>query len=144
MQTEESRALVKKAFAEFASRDRDRIAALFADDADWLAPPDNGTAVALNGPSHMVGAAVIAGFIASDMRRLFLNMAVSFRGFHADGAIVVVEAHLSSSLPNGRPYENDYCFIFECRDGRIAHVREYMDTLNGHRQLFEHGHPMEA
>jgi ketosteroid isomerase-like protein len=26
------------------------------------------------------------------------------------------------------PYDNDYCGIFVVRDGRIAEVREYLDT----------------
>jgi hypothetical protein len=35
-------------------------------------------------------------------------------------------------------------WIFECRDGRIARVREYMDTLGGYNQLFEKGHPLQS
>jgi uncharacterized protein len=139
MQSEESRALVKAAWAAFASRDRDRIAAMFVSDAEWLAPKGNATAVALEGPDHM-----IAAFIASEMRRLFLDVAVDLRGFYADGPVVVVEAHLSAKLPNGGGYANDYCFVFECRDGCIARVREYMDTLSGQRQLFANGHPLRA
>jgi hypothetical protein len=34
----------------------------------------------------------------------------------------------------------NYCFIFECREGRIARVREYMDTMSGHNQIFRDGH----
>jgi uncharacterized protein len=144
MQSEDSRTLVKAAWAAFASRDRDRIAALFATDAQWLAPKDNATAAALEGPHHMIGPDTIAAFIATEMRRLFLDVAVDLRGFYADGPVVVVEAHLSAKLPNGGDYANDYCFIFECRDGRIARVREYMDTLGGQRQLFANGHPLGA
>lgn len=144
MQTEESRALVKKAWSEFASRDPQRIAAMFSDDAEWLAPPDNATAVALSGANHMVGRDVIARFIASGMRVLFRDVKVDFRGVHADGAIVVVEEQMSAKLPNGDDYVNDYCFIFECRDGKIARVREYMDTLKGHRQIFAKGDPLQS
>jgi hypothetical protein len=144
VQTEDSRALVKQAWAAFASRDPARIAAVFADDAEWLAPPGNATAVALDGTNHMVGSHVIAAFIAADMRRLFLDVKVEFRGFHADGPVVVVEERMSARLPDGGSYVNDYCFIFECRDGRIARVREYMDTLGGHRQLFANGHPLTS
>jgi ketosteroid isomerase-like protein len=35
---------------------------------------------------------------------------------------------MQATLANGRPYDNDYCFIFELTDGRIRRVREYMDT----------------
>jgi len=144
MQTEESRALVKKAWAEFASRDLGRIAAAFTDDAEWLAPEGNGTAVALGGANRMGGRDAIAAFIATEMRRLFSNVAVEFRGFFADGPIVVVEEQMRATLPNGTHYVNDYCFVFECRDGKIFRVREYMDTLGGFRQIFAKGHPLQA
>ena len=29
---------------------------------------------------------------------------------------------------DGSPYENDYAFVFEVREGRISAVREYFDT----------------
>ena len=144
MQTEESRALVKKAWSEFASRDPQRIGAMFSDDAEWLAPPGNATAVALGGTNRMVGRDTVAHFIASGTSRLFSNRSVTFRGVYADGSIVIVEILLSAKLPSGDDYVNDYCFIFECRDGKIAHVREYMDTLKGYRQIFAKGHPLEG
>ncbi|HZB90120.1 MAG TPA: nuclear transport factor 2 family protein [Stellaceae bacterium] len=144
METDASRAIVRAAWAAFASRDKDRIAAMFTPDAEWLAPKGNATAVALEGPDHMVGRDAIAAFIATGMRRLFLDIAVELRGFHADGPVVAVETHFSAKLPNGADYVNDYCFLFECRDGRIARVREYMDTLGGHRQIFAKGHPLRA
>ncbi len=31
---------------------------------------------------------------------------------------------------DGRPYRNDNHFLFWFRDGKIASVREYMDTLH--------------
>lgn len=144
MQSEDSKALVKAAWAAFASRDPDRIAAFFMDDAEWLAPAGNATAVALDVTHHMVGANVIAAFVATGMRRLFTDVSIAFRGFHADGPIVVVEERMSARLPNGIAYANDYCVVFECRDGRIARVREYMDTLGGHQQVFAAGHPLRG
>jgi uncharacterized protein len=144
MQTEDSRSLVKKAWSEFASRDPDRIATMFAEDAEWLAPPDNATAVALGGTNRMSGRDAVANFIATGTQRLFSNRSVTFRGMYADGPVVVVELQFSAQLPDGRDYANDYCFIFECRGGKIAQVREYMDTLAGHRQIFANGDPLKA
>jgi hypothetical protein len=76
MQTEASRSLVKQAWTAFASRDPQRFAALFTSDAEWLAPENNGTAVALNVTHHMIGADVIAGFIACEMRRLYCDVSI--------------------------------------------------------------------
>jgi len=44
---------------------------------------------------------------------------------------VIVEHRLSATLPNGRPYVNDYCFVYEVRDGKAWRIREYMDTRGG-------------
>jgi ketosteroid isomerase-like protein len=142
MDTEESRTLVKQAWAAFSTRDPERIAAVFTDDAEWIAPRANATAVALGVTDHMIGAEVIATFVATGMRRLFSDVHIQFKGFYADGAVVVVEEEMTARLPNGCPYRLDYCFIFECRDGRIARVREYMDGMSGYRQVFAQGHPL--
>jgi ketosteroid isomerase-like protein len=142
MNTEESRALVKEAWKRFAERDVKRIADLFHEDAEWKAPPANATALALNMTDHMRGSAEIADFLAHGFRRLFTESQVRFTGLHADGSFVIVEEEMSATLPNGVPYQLSYCFVFECRDGRIARVREYMDTQSGFRQVFSRGHPL--
>jgi ketosteroid isomerase-like protein len=144
MRSENSRSFVQDAFAAFASRDPARIRVLFNTDTEWFAPPGNATAIALNAPNHMVGAEAITAFIATDMRRLFHDVSIKFRGFHADGPVVIVEMEMSAELPDGRPYLNDYCFVFECRSGGIFRVREYMDTLKGHEQLFPGGRPLDS
>ena len=142
MRTEETRALVKQAWAAFATRDSELIAQVFADDAEWIAPKANATAIALGVTDHMKGARVIAAFIAHGMRRLFGDVSISFNGFHADGPFAVVEEDMTAALPNGAPYQLSYCFIFECSRGRIVRVREYMDTMSGFRQVFADGHPL--
>ena len=38
--------------------------------------------------------------------------------------------------PRGEPYENHCIGVFTVRDGRIAAVREYMDTLYARRVAF--------
>lgn len=48
--------IVKAAWDAFGSRDAARIAACFAPDAEWIAPPGNATAIALDGPHHLLGA----------------------------------------------------------------------------------------
>ena len=50
------------------------------------------------------------------------------RRFIAEGDIVVVEARGQNVTRDGRPYENNYCYVFEFRDGRVAALTEYADT----------------
>lgn len=131
-----SKEIVQGAWKAFASRDPEQIAEFFTEDAEWLAQAGNATAIALQMTHHMIGREVIARFLAVDFRRLYVaDVSVDFRGFYADGDIVVVEETMTATLADDRPYANDYCFVFELRDGRIHRVREYMDTASGHRQV---------
>lgn len=132
-----SRQAVIEAWQAFASRDPERIAAVFAEDAEWLAPPGNATARAMQSSHHMIGRARIAHFIAVEFGTLFCSDVESrIHGMYADGDTVVVEQSLSATLSNGRHYENDYCLVFEIENGLIRRVREYMDTARGHRAIF--------
>lgn len=142
MNTEDSRALVQEVWKRFAEHDVARIREVFHEDAEWIAPPANATALALEMTDHLRGATEIAEFVAHGFQRLFHDSRVRFTGFFADGPVVVVEEVMNAVLPNGLNYELAYCFIFECRDGRVARVREYMDTLGGFRQVFLRGHPL--
>ncbi|WP_247381656.1 MULTISPECIES: nuclear transport factor 2 family protein [unclassified Bradyrhizobium] len=118
------------------TRDADRIAALFTDDAEWIAPKGNATSVALDHADHMIGAQQIARFIAQKMHKMFSQVDIAFRGVYADGDVVIVEERMRAKLPDGRPYENDYCFVFTVAGTRIRKVREYMDTRKGWRMVF--------
>jgi uncharacterized protein len=97
---------------------------------------DNATAIALGVTDHMKGSVEIAAFIATRVPVLYRDTATKFLGIHADGPIAVVEEEMTATLPNGLPCRLNYCFIFECRNNRVARMREYMDTMSGHRQVF--------
>ena len=133
------REIVLNAWKTFSSRDAKGIAALFTDDAEWIAPKGNATAVALDHTDHMVGAGQIARFIAQEMHKMFSNIDIAFRGVYADGDVVIVEERMRATLPGGKPYENDYCFVFTVAGERIREVREYMDTRKGWRLVFGEG-----
>jgi ketosteroid isomerase-like protein len=137
MTSEDSRRIVLAAWNTFRTRDPRQIAEVFTEDAEWLAPANNATAVALKGPSHMVGREQIARLLGTEIWKLFTaNVAVDFRSVHAAGNVVVVEQRLHATLANGNTYENDYCFVFEVKGGLVHRVREYMDTAKGNRMVF--------
>jgi ketosteroid isomerase-like protein len=63
---------------------------------------------------------------------LFANFATDYRNF-ADAIIaeddrVVVLARGEVKTVRGEDYNNSYCFVLRMRDGKIAELREYMDT----------------
>ncbi len=104
------------------------------------APNGNATAVALNRPSHIVGREQIAQTFGSEIWKLFAaDVKGEFRGVYAEGDIVIVEHRMQATLTNGNAYDNDYCFVFEVRNGLIRRVREYMDTAKGHHMIFATG-----
>ena len=129
-----SKQLVVNAWQAFATRDPGQVRAVFAPDAEWLAPPGNATALALDGEHHLVGRERIVQFLTSDFGRVFVaGVSVDFRGFYADGDTVIVEERMQATLAHGGHYDNDYCFVFELENGLIKRVREYMDTQRGAR-----------
>jgi ketosteroid isomerase-like protein len=46
----------------------------------------------------------------------------------AEGDQVVVEFAGEGRTKDGREYNNRYCSVFRVADGRITHIREYLDT----------------
>jgi ketosteroid isomerase-like protein len=128
----DNRQLIIDAWRTFGTRDPERVGAVFAPDAQWLAPPDNATAMAIDGTSELHGRERIVRFITEEFQRVFVaDVSWDVRGIYADGDHVVLEQHFEATLAGGGRYENDYCFVFVVRDGLIAEVREYMDTQRG-------------
>jgi ketosteroid isomerase-like protein len=134
---EANKRAVVAAWQAIASRDPKRIAAMFTEDAEWLAPPRNATAVALDGPSHIIGREEIARMFGSKIWKLFIaNVRADVRGLYGDGDVVVLEQRMHATLRSGNAYDNDYCFVLQLENGLIRRVREYMDTAKGNRLLF--------
>jgi hypothetical protein len=137
MKSTDPKEIIINAWKTFKTRDAKFIAELFTSDAEWIAPAGNATAVALKHTDHMIGPDQIANFIALEMHHLFSNIDISFRGIHADGNTVIVEERMRATLTGGKPYENDYCFVFVVSGDCIKQVREYMDTRKGWQMIFE-------
>ncbi len=45
-----------------------------------------------------------------------------------DGDYAVVEARGRNRTKQGKVYENEYCWVIEMRDGKMANIVEYADT----------------
>ena len=132
--------IVKNAWKAFASHDPEQIAAVFTDDAQWLAPSrgmPRPKPWARATPGHVLDRKTIVHFMAHEFTTLFVsNVELTFTSLVAEGATAVLEHRLQATLANGRHYDNDYCFVIETRDGRIHRMREYMDTQRGFRCIF--------
>jgi ketosteroid isomerase-like protein len=136
MTVADNKQAVRETWKAFATRNPAVIAARFTEDAQWIAPPGNATALALGGV-HLMGRDDIVRFIAVEFGKLFArDVKVEFKDVYGDGDVVIVEQRFQATLANGASYDNDYCFVIELRDGLIRRMREYMDTAKGHRMIF--------
>jgi uncharacterized protein len=130
----------------YMTGDAERIADLLHPDVIWVAPAGNATQVALGlGAADDAGAPrglndldreAIVRFMVYDFPRFFSEASFDRRVAIAEGDTVLVEHRMTARLPNGRPYVNDYCFVYEVTDGRVISIREYMDTRGGWVQAF--------
>ena len=147
MSTEDAKAAVARLYAAYATRDPAAIGACLTDDAVWVAPAGNATQVALGlgkaedaGPPrglNDLSREQIVAFVVHDFRRLFAHgVRNELVRMVAEGDWVVTEARLSATLGNGRAYVNDYCFWHRVEGGRVAEIREFMDTRGGWVQVF--------
>ena len=149
----DSKQTVMALYGAYAAGDADQIAALLHDEVVWTAPAGNATQVALGlgrpedaGPprgANDLDRDAIVAFMAYNFARFFGGAGNEFRTVAAEGDVVVVEHRLSATLPNGRPYVNDYCFVYQVRDGKVWRIREYMDTRGGWAQVFGEGEPAQ-
>jgi uncharacterized protein len=140
-------------YGAYATGNAGEISSLLHDEVVWTAPAGNATQVALGlgrpedagtprGANDLDRAAIVS-FMAYNFARFFGGVDNDFRTVVAEGEVVVVEHRLSATLPNGRSYVNDYCFIYEVRDDKVWRIREYMDTLGGWAQVFGEGDPAQ-
>jgi ketosteroid isomerase-like protein len=142
---------VQTLYAAYAAGDPDRIAAVLHPDVIWVAPAGNATQVALGlgsatdaGPPRGLNDLdrdAIVAFMTHDYPRFFANVTFEPRSMVGEGNLVLAEHRMTATLPNGRPYVNDYCFAYEVADGRVTAIREYMDTRGGWMQVFAGGAP---
>lgn len=125
-------ALVRGYLDAVRGGDHDTARAALHDDASLTFPGSSPLA------GTWRGADVMLGEFLDRVRARFAPDAATFdtRNVVADGDRVVVEWTIHARTSAGDPYDNDYVAIFELRDGRIAAMREYLDTAYAERVLF--------
>jgi uncharacterized protein len=112
--------------------DLDAIAASFAPDATWSLHgtlPLSGTKT---GRAAIMEFLVSAGSLYQPGTQRF-----TFGDITAEGDRAVLEWRVTGiASATGRAYDNSYCGVFVIRDGQIAEVREYLDSLHAADVLF--------
>ncbi len=125
METEETRTLVARFLEARAANDAAGIDAVLADDAEWQPPPSMGL-----GPfkgretvvKALTGGAIGKIFDVSTIKREVHKLI-------ADGDTAVALQRLTATTVKGAAYENEYCWVYTCRDGKIVKLDEFVDSF---------------
>jgi ketosteroid isomerase-like protein len=124
----DSKQIAADLFARFSAGDIAGALDLMTDDVAWRLPGK---------PELLVTAGV---YDKHRLRRLFDRMysqlvdglEMTVVSSIAEGDRVAVEVESKGDLRNGRQYRQQYHFAITLRDGKIAVVHEYLDTLHVH------------
>lgn len=118
---EQNKAFVRAFFDALNAGDVDRIVAAYTDD----------------GCVQTMGNTLISGIFSRDQIAASAGgiydvfpegLKFTISGMTAEGDRVAVEAESEGEHISGQTYSNQYHFLFELRDGKLQHLKEYMDT----------------
>jgi hypothetical protein len=132
MSTDSNKATALQFFQRFSASDVDGALATLSDDATWQLPgsPDR------TPTSGLYDKARIGRLFRRMLDQMPGGLAMTVTGTVAEGERVALEVVSQGDLRNGRQYRQSYHVLMEFRDGRIAAVREYLDTQHVHDVWF--------
>lgn len=133
MNTEDTRDLIERYYAALTKGDRETVASLVADDCVWLPPATAEVEPVTNGPAIV---AELTGGVVKKTFDLSKPFNLEVRSMIVDGEQAVVQQRLTATAKaTGADYDNQYCWVYTCRDGKIVHMEEYADTLLASRAM---------
>ncbi|MCK9284703.1 MAG: nuclear transport factor 2 family protein [Rhodocyclaceae bacterium] len=124
----ESKRTVKRFLELFSSGAVDETMAMMTEDATWWVAgtmPISGT---YDKPAF---AKLLSGVLETCTGPIKITPSK----FVAEGDSVAVEAESYTQTRTGRTYNNFYHFLFTVRGGKIAGVKEYLDTMHANTVL---------
>ena len=119
----ENKQVVLDFYEAGARGDMDTCFGLLADDVTWT----NIGSTKFSG-TYVGKQALAEDLLGPLFGQLKAGIASRVERLTAEGDIVVAETTGTAETADGRPYNNTYCQVMRIRDGRIAEVKEYMDT----------------
>lgn len=121
-----NKALVARFFDLLSAGRMDEALAMIADDCTWWIAGKAQT-LPLRGNLGKPRIAKLFHFMDGALQA---PLQMRIKGMIAEGSELAVEAESLGQLKNGRTYNQEYHFRFTIRAGKIAAVREYLDTLH--------------
>jgi uncharacterized protein len=121
----QSETVVRTFFELLNAENLEGIRALLTDEAAWLPQARD-----MPGAGEYRGRDVIVDQFLKPIRGMFAKGSPRNRilSMASNAALVLVETHGTGNLSDGRPYDNRYAWAFEVRAGKVAVIREYLDS----------------
>ncbi len=121
--SETNKAIVQQWFDLVAAGDAQGAFALFDESVSYTlrgTTPVSGTYVGME--------SLVADFFTPWRKQIDGEIVLTVNRLIGEGDQVVALARGEAKTVFGLPYDNDYVFVFEVRDGKIFAVDEYLDT----------------
>jgi ketosteroid isomerase-like protein len=124
LNTEQTRALINDLYATLARGDREHLTQILAEDVVWQMPASVPDGV-LHGRER-----VVRELGTETVRRLFQKgtFRLKIHNIFADGDTAIVQTATHAITQEDKIYEMEYAWIYTCREGQVAYIREYLDT----------------
>ena len=119
----ENKQVVLDFYAAGARGDMDACFALLADDVTWT----NIGSTKFSG-TYVGKQAIAEDLLGPLFGQLKAGISSQIEQLTAEGDTVVAQTSGTAETLDGTPYNNTYCQVIRISDGRIAAVKEYMDT----------------
>lgn len=123
MGTSENKRLVLDFYEAGARGDMDACFAMLADDIVWTNIGFTKFSGTYTGRQQLA-----ENLLGPLFGQLKAGIASEVEQLVAEGDTVVAQTAGTAETLDGTPYNNTYCQVITVRDGRIAAVKEYMDT----------------
>src|SRR5512133_2944681 len=130
--TIDNKQVMERYVAALQAGDGEAVRSFFAEDATWWLVGDLPMSGTWEGRD-----AIMDDFFGTAMAHYEPgSISLVVTGMMAEGERVALEWTSRARTTAGEPYESFCIGVFTLRDGRIAAVREYMDTAYAHRVAF--------
>jgi uncharacterized protein len=126
MSIEANKKLVAEFFAHFKRKEVKEVLDKLAPDATWWIGGKKELFPLAGTKSKAEIGEILMSLVPSSKD----GLSITPHGMVAEGDKVAVEAESFGVLGNGRTYNNFYHFLITVRDGKIASVKEYLDTMH--------------
>lgn len=123
MPTPSNKQLMQDIFAALSEGNDQPFLDAMAEDMQWHWMGSGPWSKTFNGKSEVVN-----GLWAAVRTTLKPPYKAVARRIIADGDMVVVEAAGQNETPDGKIYNNRYCWVLRIEAGKIRELSEYMDT----------------